>query len=80
MEKKKKKEFLLYWAGGRVFGPPGRAYGPAAAHERGGDGAARESDGVTAGPLASESGGETALRPDGAGEPAERAGEKAGRR
>jgi hypothetical protein len=59
----------------------GRACGPAAAHERGGDGAARGSDGVTAGPLVSESGGggETALRPDGAGEPAERA-EKAGRR
>jgi hypothetical protein len=35
----------------------GRACGPAVAHERGGDGATRGSDGVTAGPLVSESGG-----------------------
>jgi hypothetical protein len=40
-KKKKKKGFLLCWAGGRVFGPPGRkrargrACGPAAAHGRG---------------------------------------------
>jgi hypothetical protein len=40
----------------------------------------RGDDGVAAGPLVSESGGEeTALRPDGVGEPAER-GRKAGRR
>jgi hypothetical protein len=43
----------------------GSAYGPAAAQERGGDGAAREGDGVAAGPLASKSGEETASRPDG---------------
>jgi hypothetical protein len=40
----------------------------------------RGDDGVAAGPLVSESGGgETTLRPDGVGEPAER-GRKAGRR
>jgi hypothetical protein len=45
------------------FGPArrerarGRACGPAAAHERGGDGTARGSDGVTAGPPVSKSGG-----------------------
>jgi hypothetical protein len=40
----------------------------------------RGDDGVAAGPLVSESGGgETALRPDGVGEPAER-GRKVGRR
>jgi hypothetical protein len=47
--------------GTRLLAHPGRerargsAYGPAAAQERGGDGAAREGDGVAAGPLASES-------------------------
>jgi hypothetical protein len=58
----------------------GSAYGPAAAHERGGDGAVREGDGVAAGPLASESGGEkTALRPDGmANRPSEGEGPVAG--
>jgi hypothetical protein len=59
----------------------GRAYGPAAAHERGETARVREDDGVAAGPLISESGGggETALRLDGVGEPAER-GRRAGRR
>jgi hypothetical protein len=58
----------------------GRAYGPAAAHERGEMARVREDDGVAAGPLVSESGGgETVLRPDGVGEPAER-GRRAGRR
>jgi hypothetical protein len=76
-EKKKKKEVPASWAGGD-FGPPGRerargrACGPAAVHGRG-DGAGarvRGSDGVTAGPHVSESGGRgTAPRSDGAGEP-----------
>jgi hypothetical protein len=59
----------------------GGTFGPAAAHERGETARAHEDDGVAAGPLVSERGGrETASRPDGTGEPAERAGEKAGRR
>jgi hypothetical protein len=72
--------------GTRLLAHPGRerargsAYGPAVAQERGGDGAAREGDGVAAGPLASESGGGgdgvTARR---RGEPTER-GRMAGRR
>jgi hypothetical protein len=39
VEKEKEKGSLLCWAGERVLAHPGRAYGPAAAHERGGDGA-----------------------------------------
>jgi hypothetical protein len=35
----------------------GRAYGPAAAHERGETARVREDDGVAAGPLVGESGG-----------------------
>jgi hypothetical protein len=35
----------------------GRAYGPAAAHERGETARVHEDDGVAAGPLVSESGG-----------------------
>jgi hypothetical protein len=60
----------------------GRACGPAAAHERGGDGAARGSTASLRAHLSARAGGggEMALRPDGAGEPTERAGEKAGRR
>jgi hypothetical protein len=92
VEKKKKREFSFLGLATRFLAHPGRArargsaYGPAAAHERGGDGAVREGDGVAAGPLASESGGcgQTALRPNGIaarrrGEPAER-GRRAGRR
>jgi hypothetical protein len=84
-KKKNKKGFLLCWAGGRVFGPPRRER--ARARLRPGCGPrvretaqVRGDDGVAVGPLVSESGGgETALRPDGVGELAER-GRKAGRR
>jgi hypothetical protein len=82
-KKKKKKGFLLCWAGGRVFGPPGRerarlrpSCGPRARETT----RVHGHDGVAAGPLVSESGGgETVLRPGSVGEPAER-GRKAGRR
>jgi hypothetical protein len=63
VEKKKKGDFSFPGLGKRFLAHPGRerargsAYGPVAAHERGGDGAVREGDGVAAGPLASESGG-----------------------
>ena len=85
---KKKRDFSFPGLGTRFLAHPGRerargsAYGPAAAHERGGDGAVREGDGVAAGPLASESGGggeKTALRPDGvANRPSEGEGPVAG--
>jgi hypothetical protein len=63
VEKKKKGDFSFPGLGKRFLAHPGRerargsAYGPAAAHERGGDSTVREGDGVAAGPLASESGG-----------------------
>ena len=60
----------------------GRAYGPAAAHERRGRrrGCARVTASLRAhSSVRAEGGGETALRPDGVGEPAER-GRRAGRR
>jgi hypothetical protein len=89
VEKEKEKRILLSWAGDTVFGPP---WARACARERlrpsggprarGGDGAAREGDGVAAGPLSSESGGgggETASRPDGvANRPSEGEGPVAG--
>jgi hypothetical protein len=89
VEKKKKREFSFPGLGTRFLAHPGRerargsAYGPAATHERGGDGAVREGDGVAAGPLASESGGggggENGVAARRHGEPAER-GRRAGRR
>jgi hypothetical protein len=59
----------------------GRAYGPAAAHERRGRrrGCARVTASLRAHSSARAEGGETALRPDGVGESAER-GRRAGRR
>jgi hypothetical protein len=87
VEKEKEREFFFPGLGTRFLAHPGRerargsAYGPAAAQERGGDGAAREGDGVAAGPLASESGGggETASRADGvANRPSEGEGPVAG--
>ena len=62
-EGKRKENSSFPGLGTRLLAHPGRerargsAYGPAAAHERGGDDAVREGDGVAAGPLASESGG-----------------------
>jgi hypothetical protein len=64
VEKEKEKEIfsLLDWGEGFLAHPGrerarGRAYGPAAAHERGETARVREDDGVSAGPLVSESGG-----------------------
>jgi hypothetical protein len=82
VEKKKKRDFSFPGLGTRLLAHPGRerargsAYGPAAAHERGGDSAVREGDGVAAGPLASESGGENGVAARRRGEPAERPGGK----
>jgi hypothetical protein len=84
-KRKKKREFFFPGLGTRFLAHPGgerargSAYGPAAAQERGGDGAAREGDGVAAGPIASESGGGDAVAARRRGEPAER-GRRAGRR
>jgi hypothetical protein len=88
-EKKKKRDFFSAGPGGGFLAHPGASArasaraGALAAQLRPtceGDGAGAGSDGVTAGPPVSESGGGgTALRSDGAGEPAER-GRKAGRR
>jgi hypothetical protein len=84
-KRKKKREFFFPGLGTRFLAHPGgerargSAYGPAAAQERGGDGAAREGDGVAAGPIASESGGGTPSRPDGvANRPSEGEGPVAG--
>jgi hypothetical protein len=86
VKKRKRKGICSLMGWGEVFGPARRGEGaregagPAAAHGRG---RRRGRMGATAssrGPLVSESGGgKTALRADGAGEPAER-GRKAGRR
>jgi hypothetical protein len=86
MEKKKKGDFSFPGLGKRFLAHPGRerargsAYGPAAAHERGGDGAVREGDGVAAGPLASESGGRKRRCGQTAWRTGRAAGGKAGRR
>jgi hypothetical protein len=85
-KRKKKREFSFPGLGTRFLAHLGRerargsAYGPAAAHERGGDGAVREGDGVATSPLASKSGGgENGAAARRCGEPAER-GRRAGRR
>jgi hypothetical protein len=82
-EKEKGISSLLDWGEGfwptqaraRAWARLRPSYGPRARETT----RVRGDDGVAAGPLVSESGrGETALRPDGVGEPAER-GRKAGR-
>jgi hypothetical protein len=86
VEKKNKGDFSFPGLGKRFFAHPGSerargsAYGPAAAHERGGDGAVREGDGVAAGPLASESGGRKRRCGQTAWRTGRAAGGKAGRR
>jgi hypothetical protein len=64
VEKEKEKGILLSWAGDTVFGPPqARARARALTAQRrpkseGGTALCASGDGVAAGPLASESGGE----------------------
>jgi hypothetical protein len=83
-KKKKKRDLSFAGLGEGFLAHPGRerAYGPAAAHERRRRrGCARVTASLRAHSLARAEGGggETALRPDGVGEPAER-GRRAGRR
>jgi hypothetical protein len=85
VEKKKKRDFSFPGLRTRLLAHPGRerargsAYGPAVAHERGGDDPVREGDGVAVGPLSSESGGENGVAARRRGESAER-GRRASRR